>query len=86
MLELIVQLAVNKAIKVKLSVGGWGIFLLRFNFQCTGEWRENFKFCRSREGVRQIPDSYFDLHDRWVSDFGLCPTAGGNYRLRRRHD
>ncbi|SVD97235.1 uncharacterized protein METZ01_LOCUS450089, partial [marine metagenome] len=58
MLEFIVQLAVNKAIKVKPSVGGWGLFLLRLSFQCTGEWRENFTICRSYGYGLSIPDSF----------------------------
>jgi len=86
MLRLLLQAVVFKGVKFKPPVGGVGLFLLSIVFQCAGERCANFKFCRSWESDLQIPDSFFNLHDRRVSDFGLCPAARGNYFLRRRYD
>ena len=86
MLELLLQNIVIKAIKFKPPVGGVGLIAFCIVFQCTRECCANFKFCGSREGDLQIPDSFFDLYDRRVSDFGLCPAAGGDYILRCRYD
>ena len=86
MLELLLQITVNKAIKIEPPGGGVGLIFFSIVFKCTGECRANFKFCRSREGGLQIPNSFFDLHDRRVSDFDLCPAEGGEHLFRRRHD
>ena len=84
MLKLLLQNTVIKAIKFKPSVGGRGLFLLSIYFQCTGECCANFEFFGSQEGDPQIPDCFFGLHDRPVSDFALCPAEGRDYFLRCR--
>ena len=81
MLRLLLQITVIKAIKVKPSVGGRSLILLSIIFQCAGECCANFEFFGSLEGVPQIPDCFFGLHDRRVSDFDLCPAGGRDYIL-----